>query len=139
LFACGSEETPTDPTPDVTQDSTAVLDSIPVIIDTVPALDTAMIDTATEGIVTAEEAEAMAAEEAAVTENKMDFCECVRESKRLEDALMAEEDDAKIDLLFDEMTALEELCPEIKGAINQTSVDAKKDHERRVKKCLQGS
>jgi hypothetical protein len=137
LFACGAEDIPPAPTPDMLTDTIPVLDSAAVVLDTM-TVDTAMMDTATEGIVTTEEAEAMEAAEAEVTENKLDFCECVRKSKLLEDALIAEDDDAKFDLLFDEMTALEGLCPELKGAVNQTSVDAKKEHERRVKKCLKG-
>lgn len=139
LTACGSEETPVTETPTTDTTNTTPVDTVATMVDTTTATvdtaaaDTAVITTSTSGVITQEEAVVEK------VENKMDFCQCVRENKRLEDALLEEEDDAKFDALMDEMTALEEQCPELRGAVNQTTMDAKKAHEARVKKCLRGS
>lgn len=139
--ACSSEETPTtDPTPETTTDTTttAEVDTVaPAMVDTTQA-DT-MDTLGSMGMMTEEEMAAAEAEEEEKTANAWDFCQCVREQKRIEDALMEEEDDAKFDALMAEMDAIGENCPDLANPGNQTSMDAKKAYERRVKKCLKGS
>jgi hypothetical protein len=75
--------------------------------------------------------------EEVVEEGGMSFCDCVKENKRLDDIMMADEtSDADFDKAMADKEALKNGDCKILFSGKQNTIDEKKAHERKVKKCL---
>ncbi len=131
LWACGGES-PTENTP--TTDS-LVTDTLTV--DTASMVEVP-IDTLVEDTAVVEE-EGLSREEVKTFEKSVDFCECVKKQYKINKAIEKTEDDAEIDRLFDEMTALEEGdCKEMLSGKGSHTKDQVEERKRRVEACLKG-
>ena len=134
MISCGNEE----PTEEITEE---VVEE--TFVDDANAEETAA-DTSSTGVYQEEVSEepqslqeAMAGDaEPAIEEGGMSFCDCVKENKRLDDIIMGDEtSDAEFDKAMADKTALKTgdckvLFPD------QSNIDEKKAHERKVKRCL---
>jgi hypothetical protein len=135
ITSCGGDE-PTDEMLDETQE---------VFIDDANAEITAA-DTSSTGVYQEEvdETEEVSLEDAmkgnnseeVVEEGGMSFCDCVKENKRLSDIMMS--DDATDEEFDDAMAKMEEMkTGECKIMFpDQSNIEEKQAHERKVKKCL---
>jgi hypothetical protein len=75
--------------------------------------------------------------EEVVEEGGMSFCDCVKENKRLDDIMMADEtSDADFDKAMADKEALKKGDCKILFSGSQNTIDEKKAHERKVKRCL---
>ena len=72
-----------------------------------------------------------------IEEGGMSFCDCVKENKRLDDIMMGDEtSDADFDKAMADKDALKTGDCKILFAGNQNTIDEKKAHERKVRRCL---
>jgi hypothetical protein len=81
--------------------------------------------------------DALKGDKEVVEEGGMSFCDCVKENKRLDDIMMADEtSDEDFDKAMADKDALKVGDCKILFASKQNTIDEKKAHERKVKKCL---
>ena len=71
-----------------------------------------------------------------VEEGGRSFCECIKENKKLTDLMMETEDDALFDKAMADLEAMKTNDCKILFAGDQSTMEAKRAHERKVKKCL---
>lgn len=135
ITSCGGEE----PTDEMVED---VIEG--TFVDDANAEETAA-DTSSTGVYQEEEVEeetslqdALAGDsEPEVEEGGMSFCDCVKENKRLDDIMMGDEtSDAEFDKAMADKDALKTGDCKILFAGNLNTIDEKKAHERKVKRCL---
>lgn len=69
-------------------------------------------------------------------EGGMSFCDCVKKQKQLEKTMLETEDDAEFDKAIEELNAMKTGECKILFEGDQSTIEAKQAHERRVKKCL---
>jgi hypothetical protein len=101
--------------------------------DTVKKEDVAVEDT-TAGRTEAEEPETIEAVEAEGA--GMSFCDCVKKMKELDDKLMTEEDEVKLNAILAEKEKLADgECSVIKAG-SQTTPAQRAERARKVKECL---
>lgn len=133
ITSCGGED-PTD----------EMMDEVETFVDDASAEQTAA-DTSSTGVYQEEVVEeatslqdAMKGDaEPKVEEGGMSFCDCVLENKRLDDVMMADEtSDADFDKAMADKEALKIGKCKILFADKQNTIDEKKAHERKVKRCL---
>jgi len=130
LTSCGGEE------------STDEIEKAEEFIDDVNAEDTAA-DTSSTGVYQEEISnnegslqDALAGSQE-VEEGGMSFCDCVKENKRLTDIMMGDEtSDADFDKAMADLEAMKTGDCKILFSGDQSTIDGKKAHERKVKKCL---
>lgn len=73
----------------------------------------------------------------AVEEGGMSFCDCVKENQRLTDIMMGDNtSDADFDKAMADLEALKTGDCKILFNDKQSTIEEKKAHERKVKKCL---
>jgi hypothetical protein len=82
--------------------------------------------------------EAMKANNASpkVEEGGMSFCDCVKKLKKLEKTMLETEDDAEFDKTMAEMDKMKTGECKILFEGNQSTLEAKQAHEKKVKRCL---
>ena len=132
MASCGGEE-PTD----------EMVDEVEEFVDDANAEITAA-DTSSTGVYQEEVSEepqslqeALAGDkEPEVEEGGMSFCDCVKENKRLTDLMMETEDDAVFDQAMADLEAMKTGDCKILFAGDQSTIEGKKAHERKVKRCL---
>ena len=71
-----------------------------------------------------------------VEEGGMSFCDCVKKQKQLEKTILETEDDAEFDKAMLEMENMKTGECKILFEGNQSTIEAKQAHERKVKQCL---
>ena len=134
IISCGGEE-PTDEMIEEVEE---------VFIDDVNAEETAA-DTSSTGVYQEEVEEGEPSlqdalkgnSEPEVEEGAMSFCDCVKENKRFDDIMMADEtSDADFDKAMADKDALKTGDCKILFSGKQNTIDEKKAHERKVKRCL---
>lgn len=69
-------------------------------------------------------------------ESGMSFCDCVRKQKELEKLMLETEDDAEFDKAMEELQQMKDGDCKILFEGNQTTIEDKQAHERKVKACL---
>ncbi len=74
--------------------------------------------------------------EPVVEEGGMSFCDCVKKNKELSDLMLETEDDAVFDKAMADLEAMKTDECKILFAGKQNTIDEKKAHERKVKRCL---
>ena len=75
--------------------------------------------------------------EPVVEEGGMSFCDCVKKNKELQDVMMGENtSDEDFDKAMAELEAMKTGECKIMFAAKQNTMDDKKAHERKVKRCL---
>ena len=81
--------------------------------------------------------EAMKAENSTpkVEEGGMSFCDCVKKQKKLEKIVLESEDEAESDKALEELNAMKTGECKILFEGNQSTLEAKKAHEKKVKAC----
>ena len=131
ITSCGGEE----PTEEIIEE---------VFVDDANAEKTAA-DTSSTGVYQEEVTEEVtnlqdalrSEKEEIVEEGGMSFCDCVKRNKELSDIMMADEtSDADFDKAMEELESMKTGACKILFAAKQTTIDEKKAHERKVKKCL---
>ncbi len=70
------------------------------------------------------------------TERGMSFCDCVKKQKELEKTMLETEDDDVFDKAMEELEAMKTGECKILFEGNQSTVEGKKAHEQKVKRCL---
>jgi len=70
-----------------------------------------------------------------VEEGGMSFCDCVKKQRKLEKLVMESEDEAESDKALEELTAMKTGECKILFEGNQSSLEAKQAHEKKVKAC----
>lgn len=137
FFSCGSTD---DNVNDITNDSTQTEE---VFIDDANAEITAA-DTSSTGVFQEEADENISlqeslkanAEKSTEAPGGMSFCDCVKKQKQLEKTMLETEDDAEFDLAMEELNGMKTGDCKILFEGNQSTMEAKQAHERKVKKCL---
>lgn len=71
-----------------------------------------------------------------VEEGGMSFCDCVKKLKKLEKTMLETEDDAEFDKTMAEMDKMKTGECKILFEGNQSTLEAKQAHEKKVKRCL---
>src|SRR5690606_7782821 len=71
-----------------------------------------------------------------VEEGGMSFCDCVKKQKQLEKTMLETEDDAAFDKAMEEMEKMKTGECKILFEGNQSTLEAKQAHEKKVKACL---
>lgn len=71
-----------------------------------------------------------------VEEGGMSFCDCVKKQKQLEKTMLETEDDAEFDKAMAEMEKMKSGECKILFEGNQSTLEAKQAHEKKVKNCL---
>ncbi|MGE0561000.1 MAG: hypothetical protein AB7O47_04245 [Flavobacteriales bacterium] len=71
-----------------------------------------------------------------VEEGGMSFCDCVKKQKQLEKTMLETEDDAEFDKAMAEMEKMKTGECKILFEGNQSTLEAKQAHEKKVKRCL---
>lgn len=71
-----------------------------------------------------------------VEEGGMSFCDCVKKQKKLEKIVMESEDEAESDKALEELNAMKTGECKILFEGNQSSLEAKQAHQKKVKDCL---
>ncbi|MCB9335567.1 MAG: hypothetical protein H6586_05420 [Flavobacteriales bacterium] len=66
----------------------------------------------------------------------MSFCDCVKKQKELEKTMLETEDDDVFDKAMEELEAMKTGECKILFEGNQSTVEGKKAHEQKVKRCL---
>lgn len=74
--------------------------------------------------------------EEVVEEGGLSFCDCVKKQKELETIMLETEDDAEFDRVMEELENMKTGDCKILFAGNITTIEEKRAHERKVKKCL---
>lgn len=69
-------------------------------------------------------------------EGGMSFCDCVKKQKELEKIMLETEDDAEFDKAMEELEGMKTGECKILFEGNQSTVEDKKAHEQKVKRCL---
>lgn len=69
-------------------------------------------------------------------EGGMSFCDCVKKQKELEKIMLETEDDAEFDNAMKELEEMKTGDCKILFEGNQSTVEDKKAHEQKVKRCL---
>lgn len=136
LVSCNSDPSYTE----VLEDSTAVET---IFIDDANAEVTAA-DTSSTGVyqeevnedLTLQESLRANAQSEAVEEGGMSFCDCVKKQKQLEKTMLETEDDAEFDKAMEELGNMKTGECKILFEGNQSTIDGKRAHERKVKNCL---
>jgi len=132
MTSCGGEE----PTDEMVQGETFVDDSNAEIT---------AADTSSTGVYQEEVSEEPQSLQDALSGNKepeveegaMSFCDCVKENKRLDDIMMGDEtSDADFDKAMADKDALKDGDCAILFKSNINTIEEKKAHERKVKRCL---
>jgi len=136
LTSCGGDE-PTDEQLEETTEEVVVDD---------PNAEITAADTSSTGVYQEEvseepqslqEAMQSSNNEPEVEEGGMSFCDCVKKNKELEDIMMADEtSDADFDKAMTEIEAMKTGECKILFAAKQNTIDEKKAHERKVRRCL---
>jgi len=137
LFSCISTENNQE---EINQDSNLVEE---VFIDNANAEVTAA-DTSSTGVYQEEVNENLTLEESlkqnteTTIENSegMSFCDCVKKQKQLEKTMLETEDDAEFDSAMEELNNMKTGECKILFEGDQSTIEAKQAHERKVKKCL---
>lgn len=82
--------------------------------------------------------EALQANSEPITENEsgMSFCDCVKKQKELEKIMLETEDDLEFDKAMEELNNMKSGDCKILFEGNQSTIEAKQAHERKVKNCL---
>ncbi|OFY96234.1 MAG: hypothetical protein A3K10_12510 [Bacteroidetes bacterium RIFCSPLOWO2_12_FULL_31_6] len=70
-----------------------------------------------------------------VEEGGMSFCDCVKKQRKLEKLVMESEDEAESDKALEELTAMKTGECKILFEGNQSTLEAKQAHEKKVKAC----
>jgi hypothetical protein len=70
-----------------------------------------------------------------VEEGGMSFCDCVKKQRKLEKLVLESEDEAESDKALEELTAMKTGECKILFEGNQSTLDAKQAHEKKVKAC----
>lgn len=71
-----------------------------------------------------------------VEEGGLSFCDCVKKQKQLEKTMLETEDDAAFDKAMEEMEKMKTGECKILFEGNQSTLEAKQAHEKKVKACL---
>lgn len=71
-----------------------------------------------------------------VEEGGMSFCDCVKKLKKLEKTMLETEDDEEFDKTMAEMDKMKTGECKILFEGNQSTLEAKQAHEKKVKRCL---
>lgn len=139
LFSCNSTENNQE---EINQDSTVVEE---VFIDNANAEVTAA-DTSSTGVYQEEvnEDENLTLQESLKANSEtnieetggMSFCDCVKKQKQLEKTMLETEDDAEFDNAMEELNNMKTGDCKILFEGDQSTMEAKQAHERKVKKCL---
>ncbi|MCB9361473.1 MAG: hypothetical protein H6587_00370 [Flavobacteriales bacterium] len=137
FFSCGSTD---DNVNEITNDSTQTEE---VFIDDANAEITAA-DTSSTGVfqeeadenLTLQESLKANAEESHEEVDGMSFCDCVKKQKQLEKIMLETEDDTEFDNAMEELNNMKTGECKILFEGNQSTIEAKQAHERKVKKCL---
>lgn len=133
MTSCGGEE-PTD----------EVIDGVEEFVDDANSEITAA-DTSSTGVYQEEVSEepqslqeALAGDkEPEVDEDAMSFCDCVKENKRLDGIMMGDEtSDADFDKAMADKDVLKNGDCKILFEGDQSTIEGKRAHERKVKRCL---
>lgn len=136
FFACGTTD---ENQSEINIDS---LQTEEVFIDDVNAEITAA-DTSSTGVYQEEADENLTLQET-LKENTtsseetggMSFCDCVKKQKQLEKIMLETEDDTEFDNAMEELNNMKTGECKILFEGNQSTMEAKQAHERKVKKCL---
>jgi hypothetical protein len=137
FFACNTSE---DNQEEINSDSTETQE---VFIDDVNSEVTAA-DTSSTGVfqeeadenLTLQESLKANAEKSTDETGGMSFCDCVKKQKQLEKTMLETEDDAEFDSAMEELNNMKTGECKILFEGNQSTMEAKQAHERKVKKCL---
>lgn len=70
-----------------------------------------------------------------VEEGGMSFCDCVKKQRKLEKLVLESEDEAESDKALEELTAMKTGECKILFEGNQSTLEAKQAHEKKVKAC----
>jgi hypothetical protein len=70
-----------------------------------------------------------------VEEGGMSFCDCVKKQRKLEKIVLESEDEAESDKALEELTAMKTGECKILFEGNQSTLEAKQAHEKKVKAC----
>lgn len=70
-----------------------------------------------------------------VEEGGMSFCDCVKKQRKLEKIVLESEDEAESDKALEELTAMKTGECKILFEGNQSTLEAKQAHEKKVKSC----
>lgn len=70
-----------------------------------------------------------------VEEGGMSFCDCVKKQKKLEKMVMESEDEAESDKALEELTAMKTGECKILFEGNQSTLEAKQAHQKKVNAC----
>lgn len=70
-----------------------------------------------------------------VEEGGMSFCDCVKKQQKLEKLVLESEDEAESDKALEELTAMKTGECKILFEGNQSTLEAKQAHEKKVKAC----
>ena len=71
-----------------------------------------------------------------VEEGGLSFCDCVKKQKEISDLMLETEDDAVFDKAMADLESMKAGDYKILFAGNQNTIDEKRAHERKVKRCL---
>ena len=135
MTSCGGEDPSEDELIEETEE---------VFVDDANAEETAA-DTSSTGVYQEEVSEEPQSLQEALSGNKepeveeggMSFCDCVKENKRLDEIMMADEtSDADFDKAMADKDALKNGDCKILFASSQNTIEEKKAHERKVRRCL---
>ncbi len=134
ITSCGGDE-PTD----------EMIEDVENFVDDANAEETAA-DTSSTGVyqeevndeeVSLQDAMKQNNSEEEVEEGGMSFCDCVKENKRLDDIMMGDEtSDADFDKAMADKDALKDGDCAILFKGDQSTIEGKRAHERKVKRCL---
>ena len=123
---------------------TELIDSTVVVVED-PNAEFTAADTSSTGVYQEEVVdtkemtlqEAMKANNAQpkVEEGGMSFCDCVKKQKKLEKIVMESEDEVESDKALEELTAMKTGECKILFEGNQSTLEAKQAHQKKVKAC----
>lgn len=134
IYSCASDSTV----------EAELTDSSAVVVDD-PNAEFTAADTSSTGVYQEEvdDSKEMTLEEAMkanntqpkVEEGGMSFCDCVKKQQKLEKLVLESEDEAESDKALEELTAMKTGECKILFEGNQSTLEAKQAHEKKVKAC----
>jgi len=138
LFSCGSDSN-IDET--IIEDSTATQNQVDDANAEFTAADTSSTGVYQEEVdenegISLQDALKANAQPESTEEGGMSFCDCVKKQKQLEKTMLETEDDAEFDKAIEELNAMKTGECKILFEGDQSTIEAKQAHERKVRKCL---